>query len=34
VKLRAAGYRAPMLTVEQGVPRYVERLISASAASK
>jgi ADP-L-glycero-D-manno-heptose 6-epimerase len=31
VKLRAAGYRAPMLTVEQGVARYVERLISASA---
>jgi ADP-L-glycero-D-manno-heptose 6-epimerase len=29
-KLRAAGYRAPMLTVEQGIPRYVERLISAS----
>jgi ADP-L-glycero-D-manno-heptose 6-epimerase len=29
-KLRGAGYRAPMLTVEEGIPRYVERLISAS----
>jgi ADP-L-glycero-D-manno-heptose 6-epimerase len=29
-KLRGAGYRAPMLTVEQGIPRYVERLISAA----
>ncbi|MGQ0750079.1 MAG: ADP-glyceromanno-heptose 6-epimerase [Betaproteobacteria bacterium] len=25
--LRAAGYAAPMLTVEQGVPRYCERLL-------
>jgi ADP-L-glycero-D-manno-heptose 6-epimerase len=25
--LRAAGYTAPMLTVEQGVPRYCERLL-------
>ncbi|HEX6062760.1 MAG TPA: ADP-glyceromanno-heptose 6-epimerase [Longimicrobiales bacterium] len=25
--LRAAGYSAPMLTVEQGVPRYCERLL-------
>ncbi|HET7033398.1 MAG TPA: NAD-dependent epimerase/dehydratase family protein, partial [Casimicrobiaceae bacterium] len=29
-RLRAAGYRAPMLTVPEGVGRYVERLISAS----
>ncbi len=28
-RLRAAGYRAPMLSVAEGVPRYVERLISA-----
>jgi ADP-L-glycero-D-manno-heptose 6-epimerase len=27
-RLRGAGYREPMLTVEQGVARYVERLIS------
>ena len=32
-KLRAAGYRAPMLTAEQGIARYVERLISASRSS-
>jgi len=32
-RLRAAGYRAPMLSVAEGVPRYVERLISASASS-
>ena len=32
-KLRTAGYRAPMLTAEQGVARYVERLISASRSS-
>jgi ADP-L-glycero-D-manno-heptose 6-epimerase len=29
-RLRAAGYRAPMLTVAEGVARYVERLISSS----
>jgi ADP-L-glycero-D-manno-heptose 6-epimerase len=29
-KLRAAGYRAPMLPVAEGVARYVERLISAA----
>ncbi len=28
-RLRGAGYRAPMLSVAEGVPRYVERLISA-----
>ncbi len=33
VRLRAAGYRAPMLSVAEGVPRYVERLISATASS-
>jgi ADP-L-glycero-D-manno-heptose 6-epimerase len=27
-RLRNAGYRAPTLTVEEGIPRYVERLIS------
>lgn len=27
--LRSAGYATPMLTIEEGVPRYVERLISA-----
>jgi len=32
-RLRAAGYRAPLLTVAEGVPRYVERLISGSASS-
>jgi ADP-L-glycero-D-manno-heptose 6-epimerase len=32
-RLRAAGYRAPMLSVAEGVPRYVERLISGSAPS-
>ena len=32
-RLRAAGYRAPMLSVAEGVPRYVERLISGSATS-
>ena len=30
-KLRAAGYSAPMLDVAEGVTRYVESLISASA---
>jgi ADP-L-glycero-D-manno-heptose 6-epimerase len=30
-RLRAAGYRAPMLAVADGVSRYVERLISGSA---
>jgi ADP-L-glycero-D-manno-heptose 6-epimerase len=28
--LRAAGYREPMQSVEEGVPRYVERLISSA----
>jgi ADP-L-glycero-D-manno-heptose 6-epimerase len=32
-KLRAAGYRAPMLAVAEGVSRYVERLISAAKSS-
>ncbi len=32
-RLRAAGYRAPLLTVAEGVPRYVERLISGTASS-
>ncbi len=32
-RLRAAGYRAPMLGVADGVPRYVERLISGTASS-
>jgi ADP-L-glycero-D-manno-heptose 6-epimerase len=32
-RLRAAGYRAPMQTVDEGVARYVERLISTSASS-
>ena len=27
-RLRAAGYRAPMRSVDEGVPRYIERLIS------
>ena len=27
-QLRAAGYTAPMLSVEEGVSRYVESLIS------
>ena len=27
-RLRAAGYVAPMQTIDEGVPRYVERLIS------
>ena len=31
--LRAAGYQAPMLTVAQGVTRYVESLISEGASS-
>ena len=31
--LRAAGYRAPMLTVAQGVSRYVESLISEGTSS-
>ena len=30
-RLRAAGYAAPMLSVTDGVPRYVESLISATA---
>ena len=32
-RLRAAGYRAPMLGVAEGVARYVERLISGSKSS-
>jgi ADP-L-glycero-D-manno-heptose 6-epimerase len=32
-RLRAAGYRAPMFTVAEGVPRYVEWLISGSVSS-
>jgi ADP-L-glycero-D-manno-heptose 6-epimerase len=32
-RLRAAGYRAPMLGVAEGVSHYVERLISGSASS-
>jgi len=32
-RLRAAGYVAPMQFVAEGVPRYVERLISGSASS-
>jgi len=32
-RLRGAGYRAPMLSAEQGVARYVERLISTPTAS-
>jgi ADP-L-glycero-D-manno-heptose 6-epimerase len=32
-RLRAAGYGAPMQSVDDGVTRYVERLISASASS-
>ena len=32
-RLRAAGYRAPMASVDEGVARYVERLISAPASS-
>jgi hypothetical protein len=31
--LRAAGYQAPMMTVAQGVTRYVESLISEGAPS-
>ena len=30
--LRAAGYRAPMASVEEAVPRYVERLMAEGAA--
>ena len=32
-RLRASGYAAPMLTVEEGVPRYVESLISSSSSA-
>jgi ADP-L-glycero-D-manno-heptose 6-epimerase len=32
-RLRAAGYRAPMLAVEEGVPRYVAALLAAGARS-
>jgi len=31
--LRAAGYRAPMTTVEHGVAAYVERLMAGGAAA-
>ena len=31
--LRATGYDAPMLAVEEGVPRYVESLISTARAA-
>jgi len=31
--LRGAGYRAPFLTVEQGVGRYVEQRLEAEARS-
>ena len=30
--LRAAGYAAPFLTVEQGVARYCQKLLRAAAA--
>ncbi|HKU71361.1 MAG TPA: ADP-L-glycero-D-mannoheptose-6-epimerase, partial [Burkholderiales bacterium] len=30
--LRAAGYSAPFLTVEQGVARYCQKLLGAAAA--
>jgi ADP-L-glycero-D-manno-heptose 6-epimerase len=32
-RLRAAGYAAPMQTIDEGVPRYVERLISGNRSS-
>ena len=32
-RLRAAGYAAPMHSIDEGVPRYVERLISGAASS-
>jgi ADP-L-glycero-D-manno-heptose 6-epimerase len=32
-RLRAAGYAAPMQTIEEGVPRYNERLISGTRSS-
>ena len=32
-RLRAAGYGAPMLGIDEGVARYVERLISVAASS-
>ena len=32
-RLRNAGYRAPMVSVEEGIARYVERLISAPTVS-
>jgi len=32
-RLRAAGYGAPMLAIDEGVARYVERLISGAASS-
>jgi ADP-L-glycero-D-manno-heptose 6-epimerase len=32
-RLRGAGYTKPMLSIEEGVPRYVERLISAQSSS-
>ena len=32
-RLRASGYTAPMQSIEEAVPRYVERLISAGSSS-
>jgi ADP-L-glycero-D-manno-heptose 6-epimerase len=32
-RLRAAGYAAPMLGIDEGVARYVERLISGTPSS-
>ena len=32
-RLRAAGYVAPMQAINEGVPRYIERLISGSRSS-
>ena len=32
-RLRAAGYVAPMRAIDDGVPRYVERLISGAGSS-
>ena len=32
-RLRAAGYGAPMLGIDEGVARYVERLISGATSS-
>jgi ADP-L-glycero-D-manno-heptose 6-epimerase len=32
-RLRAAGYAAPMQAIDEGVPRYIERLISGGRSS-